>query len=262
MQLIDSHCHLDLEDFDQDRPGVIERAALAGVVQMITIGIDISTSVQAVRISEQNPSVFAAVGFHPHEAARFSSRDLDELRQLAGSSARIVGLGEIGLDYYRNISPVKAQNEAFAELIQLGIELDLPLIIHDRDAHEEVYRHLADAGAGRIGGVIHCFSGDYALARRFLDLGFHISVTGAVTFPKADELRDVAARVPLDRLLVETDAPYLAPLPYRGKRNEPAFVAHTAAAVARVRNMDVEELAAAATANTRRLFRLPEPVQP
>jgi len=255
--LTDSHCHLDLPEFDRDREEVIARAAENGVGLMITIGIDAVTSARAVALAEKYDSIWATVGWHPHEAEALTQDGLDRLKKLA-DHPRVVGFGEIGLDFYRNLSPARVQEDRLDDLIQLGLELGLPLIIHDRDAHEKVFDHLKSAGAERNGGVIHCFSGDYALARRFLDLGFYISIPGAVTFRKADVLRTVAAKTPLDRLLVETDAPFLAPVPYRGRRNEPALVRYTAAEVARLRKISLEETAEATSANARRLFRRPE----
>ncbi|MFH1135212.1 MAG: TatD family hydrolase [Pseudomonadota bacterium] len=255
MELIDTHCHLDLEDFDPDREDVIGRAREAGVVQMMTIGIDPATSARAVELARRHDFIFAAVGHHPHDAEKLDQAGLDRLRDLA-RDPKVRAFGEIGLDFFRNISPRQVQEDRFADLIELGLELGLPLIIHDRDAHEEVYRRLQAAGAGKNGGIIHCFSGDWSLARRFLDLGFMISVPGTITFPKAEALRDVVRKIPLEGLLLETDAPFLAPVPRRGRRNEPALVRYTALEAARIRNMPVEELAAATTANARRIFRL------
>jgi len=257
LTLTDSHCHLDLPEFDRDREKVIQRAADNGLGLMITIGIDAVTSARAIGLAEKYDSIWATVGWHPHEAEALTQAGLDKLKDLA-DHPRVVGFGEIGLDFYRNLSAARVQEDRFDDLIHLGLELGLPLIIHDRDAHEKVFEHLKSAGAERNGGVIHCFSGDYALARRFLDLGFYISITGAVTFRKADVLREVAAKTPLDRLLVETDAPFLAPVPHRGRRNEPALVRYTAAEVARLKNISFEETAEITSANARRLFRPPE----
>lgn len=256
MQLIDSHCHLQLKNFNSDREATLKRAREAGVVHLITIGIDVTTSAQAISLAQGYDFISATVGFHPHEADSLTATDLDSLKELA-QSPQVVGFGEIGLDFYRNLSDQRVQEERFDDLIHLGLELDLPLIIHDRDAHNQVFDHLAAAKAGQNGGVIHCFSGDYDLACRFLDLGFYISIPGTITFSKSKTLQDVAARAPLDRLLIETDAPFLAPVPKRGRRNEPAFVLYTAAEVARVRGLTLEEVAGATTANARTLFRLP-----
>ena len=257
MQLIDTHCHLDLPEFDADRDEVIARAREAGLVNMVTIGIDPTTSANAVALAMKHPDIYATVGHHPHDASALTNKGLDRLKRLA-QEPKVVGFGEIGLDFFRDRSPRKVQRDCFDDLIRLGVELSLPLVIHDRDAHIEVLEHLQAVGAALTGGIIHCYSGDYDLARKFLDLGFYISIPGTVTFPKADTVRDVAARVPLDRLLVETDAPFLAPVPKRGRRNEPALVKYTALEVARVRNMAPDDLARATTANARAVFKLPE----
>ena len=255
IELIDTHCHLDLEDFDPDREEVIARAREAGVVQMVTIGIDPQTSTRAVDLATRYDFIYAAVGHHPHDAETLDQAGMDRLRELAGHP-KVRAFGEIGLDFFRNISPQKVQEERFEDLIRLGMELKLPLVIHDRDAHEDVYRRLKEAGASEYGGIIHCFSGDWELARRFLDLGFLISVPGTITFPKSEALREVVRQVPLDSLLIETDAPFLAPVPRRGRRNEPALVKHTALEAARLREITIEELAAATTANARRIFKM------
>lgn len=256
LKLIDTHAHLDLSEFDRDREEVIQRAREAGLVHIVTIGIDVKTSERAIKLAGEYDFISAAIGFHPHDAKHLTQAALDRLRDL-GRAEEVVGFGEIGLDFYRDHSPRLDQREGFEELIRLGLELKLPIIIHDRDAHEEVYKRLAAARAGQNGGVIHCFSGDYNLARRFIDLGFHISIPGTVTFPKADTLRKVVDKLPLDALLIETDAPFLAPLPHRGKRNEPAYVKLTAAEVARVKKLSLEEIASITTANAQRLFGLP-----
>jgi TatD DNase family protein len=255
MRLIDSHCHLDLPEFDRDRDEVLDRARQAGLVHMITIGIDPATSERAIDLARTHPDVSATVGHHPHDAERLSDQDLDRLKTLA-QNPEVKAFGEIGLDFYRNLSPADVQRKRFDDLIGLGLELSLPLVIHERDAHQECYDRLASFHAGRNGGVIHCFSGDAGWAAKFLDLGFHISLPGTVTFKKAHDAHQVARMVPLDRLLIETDAPFLAPVPRRGKRNEPAYVAYTAAEIASLRKMDVDDLAESTTANARRLFGL------
>jgi TatD DNase family protein len=259
LQLIDTHCHLDLPEFDKDRESVIDRAREAGLISMITIGIDPTTSANAVALAMKHPDIFATVGHHPHDASALDAKGMDRLKRLAGEP-KVVGFGEIGLDFFRDRSPRQVQRARFDDLIHLGAELGLPLVIHDRDAHVEVLEHLQAAKSSMTGGVIHCYSGDYDLARQFLDMGFYISIPGTVTFPKAETVRDVAAKMPLDRLLIETDAPFLAPVPKRGRRNEPALVKHTAMEVARVRGMAPEDLALATTANARALFKLPESV--
>lgn len=256
MELIDTHCHLDLDEFDPDREKVIRRAREAGVVHLITIGINPASSARAVSLAGEYDFISAAIGHHPHEAKSLTPAGLARLKELAGEPG-VVGFGEIGLDFFRNISPPAVQEERFDELIELGLELGLPLIIHDRDAHQEVLGHLKAADAGQNGGVIHCFSGDWELAGNFLDLGFHLSIPGPITFPKSEALRQVAAQAPLDRLLIETDAPFLAPVPRRGRRNEPALIRYTAAEAAKVRGMPLEEFVREVAANARALFGLP-----
>ncbi len=256
LELIDSHAHLDSKQFNSDRSEVLSRAREAGLTHIITIGTDVDSSIRAIALSEKYDFVSATIGYHPHDARNLTNEKLDSLRELADSH-RVVGFGEIGLDFYRNYSPHHIQEKSFDDLINLGIELGLPLIIHDRAAHEKTFARLSDAKNKMNGGVIHCFSGDYDLARRYLDLGFHISLPGWITFPKFDSIRRVAAKIPLDSLLIETDCPFLAPVPKRGKRNEPGYVSYTALELARVRKQSVEEIASATTENARSLFTLP-----
>jgi len=257
LELIDSHAHLDLKAFDSDREEVLKRAKEAGLVHIVTIGIDVESSARAMELARENDFISATVGFHPHDAKDLTPGKLDQLRKQA-QAGPVVGFGEIGLDFFRNLSPRHIQEKAFSDLIQLGLELDLPLIIHDRDAHEKIYNHLSAVRSSLKGGVIHCFSGDYNLARRHIDLGFYISIPGTVTFPKAEALRRVVAKLPLDCLLLETDCPFLAPAPKRGKRNEPALIKFTAAEVARIKGLTVEEVAGVTTTNVRALFKLPD----
>ncbi|MEW6447769.1 MAG: TatD family hydrolase [Bacillota bacterium] len=254
MQLTDTHCHLDDERFEADRAKVIERARAAGVTQIITVGYDIDSSRRAIDLAGLLPGVFAVVGVHPHDAAAAPPDYIEVLRRLA-REPRLVAVGEIGLDYYRDLSPRPVQREVFIAQLRLARELGLPVVIHCRDAHGEVYEILKREAAG-LAGVMHCFSGSWEEAKRFLALGFHISIAGPVTFPQSTKLVEVARRVPLDRLLLETDAPYLTPVPHRGKRNEPAYLVHTAQKVAGIRGISLEELASATAENAKRLFRL------
>ncbi len=255
--LTDSHCHLDIGSFEEDCADVIERAHRAGVARMITIGASgpFEANLEAIDIAERNPSISATVGIHPHEAATVTDELLQRIEKLA-DNPRVVGIGETGLDYYYDNSPRPEQREAFRRFLDLAKRMDLPVSIHLRNADADAAEIVADEGLGSAGGVIHCFSSDADAARTFLDLGLHLSFSGIVTFKTAEPLREAARIVPSDRLLVETDSPFLAPIPYRGKRNEPALVAHTAAVLAEVRGESIDALAAQTTENTIRLFRL------
>jgi len=259
--LIDSHAHLDMPDFAEDLTAVLDRAVQAGVGAVVSVGIDAHSSQQAVALATEHPMLFAAVGCHPHHADEQDPDDLDRLIELA-SNPRVAAWGEIGLDYFRNRSSRPGQLRCFERQLDIAVELGLPVIIHDRDAHDDVLSCLRAMGDRVPRGVIHCFSGDIALARTFLDMGFYLSLPGTVTFPKAAIARDVAAQVPPDRLLLETDAPFLAPVPCRGKRNEPAFVAHTAREIASIRGVSFEDLARQTSDNTRALFHLPPVLLP
>ncbi len=255
---IDTHAHLDRDDFNSDRERVVSRAREAGVEQIITIGINLPSSGQAVAIAEQCEGVFAAVGIHPHDAKGITQETYDRLKHLA-ENPRVVAIGETGLDFFKEYSPRKEQEICFRGQIQLARKLRLPLVIHDRDAHERIIEILREERAEDIGGVFHCFSGDDALARQCLDMGFYVSIAGTITFPKATVMRDVVKRIPLDRLLIETDAPFLAPVPHRGKRNEPAYVIHVAQKVAEVKGIPAAEVARCTQKNARALFKLPYP---
>lgn len=255
--LIDSHAHLDMDDYNNDLEEVISRAVAGGVSNIISIGIDLPSSRKAIELAERYDFIYSTVGFHPHEADKTDSAQIDELARLASGSKKVVAWGEIGLDFYRNYAEVKNQIEIFALQLDKAHDLGLPVIIHDRDAHDEVMRILKLRGNKDRKGVIHCFSGDYDLAMAFIDLGYYISIPGTVTYKNAVITQDVAARIPADRLLVETDAPFLSPLPHRGKRNEPLFVKHTAQRIAELRNMEFEKLAEQTTLNAKRIFGLP-----
>lgn len=255
--LIDSHAHLEMKEFDPDRKEVIERARLAGVDCIVTVGTNPGLSRKALSIARQYENIYATVGIHPHDVAQAGDQTLDELKLLA-EDPKIVAYGEIGLDYFRNISPREKQIEMFAKQLELASELNLPVIIHDRDAHEETLSLVKSSGV--CSGVFHCFSGDWAMAKQCIDLGFYISVPGVVTFEKSKVLQEVVRKAPLDSILLETDCPYLTPVPHRGKRNEPSFIVHTAKKVAEITGLTWEDVARKAAANTRKLFRIaPEP---
>lgn len=249
--LIDSHAHLEMREFDSDRNDVIERAELAGVDCIVTVGTNPGLSRKALSIAHQYENIYATVGVHPHDVAKASDKSFDELKTLA-QDPKVVAYGEIGLDYFRNISPREKQIEMFAKQLELAQELNLPVIIHDRDAHEETLRMVKASGVRR--GVFHCFSGDWAMARQCIDLGFYISVPGVVTFDKSRVLQEVVRQAPLDAILLETDCPYLTPVPHRGKRNEPSFIIHTAKKVAEIKELPWEDIAQTAACNTRKLF--------
>jgi TatD DNase family protein len=256
--LIDSHCHLDDPRFDNDREAVLQRARAEGVTEFVTIGCDLPTSQRAVSLAQQYPPVFSSIGVHPHEAAGITPATYDALRTLA-KQPKVVAYGEIGLDYYYNFSPPEIQRQRFREQIALARELRLPVIIHSRDAKKDTLTILEEEKANEFGGVFHCFTGDLEMAKAALGLGFFISFSGIVTFPKAAELQKVAQELPLDRMLVETDSPYLTPHPYRGKRNEPAYVQHVARKIAQLRpSLTFEEVMDSTRSNAKKLFGIPE----
>jgi TatD DNase family protein len=259
VKLIDSHCHVDSKEFDPDREAVLERAAEAGVEMMMAIGTgDGPPDLEAgVRLAERYPQFVASVGIHPHDAAKASEEIYRRVRDLI-RLPKVVALGEIGLDYHYDFSPREAQEAAFREQLRIAADARKPVVIHTREAWDDTFRVLEqDWAPAGIPGIMHCFSGGVEEARRSLDLGFFLSFGGIVTYPKALNVQEVARLAPLDRMLIETDAPYLAPVPRRGKRNEPAWVAHTAAKIAELRGIPVEEVARATRANFLRLAQMP-----
>jgi TatD DNase family protein len=256
--IVDSHCHLDFDDFAQDLPAVLERARRAGLVAMICIGSgsDIATAQRAAELAAREPDLFAAVGVHPHDAAKIQDDWWPVLDRLA-RSPRVVGVGETGLDYFYEHSPRDRQAEVFRRFLGLSRSARRPFICHVRDAHEDALAILRTEPLGERGGVVHCFSGNLDHARGYLDLGLDLSFSGVLTFKNADEIRRVAAYAPLPSILVETDAPYLAPMPLRGKRNEPSFVVKTLETLALVRGIPFSHAAEATTQNAQRRFALP-----
>jgi len=257
LSLVDTHCHLDFDALAADIDDVLRRAAEAGVGRIIVPALDLANVRTVLNLTKQHDNLFAAVGIHPNSAMAWQDEWIDELHALA-RRARVVAIGEIGLDYYWDEAPVEIQHRALALQLELAAELDLPVIIHNRDAANDVLRMLAASSlAGRERpGVLHSFSADWVAAESALALGYYLGFTGPITFKKADELRDIAARAPLDRILIETDAPFLTPHPFRGRRNEPAYVRYVAEKLAEVRGLSLEEVARATTANAERLFRL------
>ena len=257
MPLIDTHAHLFDDRFRKDLPAVLDRAAAAGVTRVVCLGIDLASSRASVEIANAHPLVVAAVGIQPNHTGEAASGDWAEIVKLAESEPRVVAIGETGLDRYWDRAPFGVQEDYFARHIQLARDLRKPFVIHCRDAEADVVKALRGQEAnGPLAAVIHSFSGDLATACACLDMGLYVSFAGMVTYPTAQTLRDVAKEVPLDRLLVETDCPYLAPQPVRGKRNEPAYVAHTAALLAQVKGVSVEEIEEHTTRNARTLFAL------
>ncbi len=262
MIFIDSHCHIDGEAFDADRDVVIKRAREAGVKMMLVVGTGDATDFEnfsrVVRLAEKHENIFASVGVHPHDAKTFDAESERRLIELAKSSEKVIAWGEIGLDFYYDHSPPEVQKEIFRRQIKIANELNLPIIIHSRDADDETLEILTEECAHENfrGGIMHCFGGNPQMAESLMNIGFLISFAGNVTFKKADNLRDSARVVPLNKLLIETDSPYLAPIPFRGKRNEPMFVVETAKFLADFYNVDLKVLAKATTQNFRQLFKI------
>jgi TatD DNase family protein len=254
--LFDTHAHLHFPDFADDLPDVLARARAAGVRRFVTIGTDVETSRAAVALAAREPDVWASVGIHPHDADGATPETLGEIARLA-RAPRVVAVGEIGLDWFRNLSPREAQESAFRRQLALAREVKRPVLVHCRDAHDDVLRILGEERASDLGGIMHCFSGDVAIARRCLELGFLVSLAGPVTYRNARALPEVARWVPGDRLVIETDCPYLPPQAHRGKRNEPAYLALTAAHVAELRGEPLDTLAARLTANARAMLGVP-----
>lgn len=254
MELTDSHCHIDLPQFDGDRDELVARARAAGVTRMVIVGgVDADQGhKRALRVAEAL-GFPATAGVHPHEARLADEATWDELRGLA-HEGRLAAIGEIGLDFHYDHSPRDVQREVFRRQVRLAREVGLPIVVHTREADGETADILEQDGAAEVGGVIHCFTGREELAARALALGFHISFSGIVAFPRSEVIQKVARTTPLDRILVETDAPFLAPPPHRGKRNEPAFVVEVARKLASLRGLTLEEVARATTANCARLF--------
>ncbi len=257
MPLFDTHAHLHFPEYASDLEAVLSRARDAGIVGMVTIGTDRETNVAAVALAEQRPDVYATVGIHPHDAAEATDADFEALEAFARSSAKVVAFGEMGLDFFRNLSPRDVQETVFRRQLGLARRLGKPVVVHCRDAHPETLAILAEERVSEVGGVMHCFSADVEVAKRCLDLGLLISLAGPVTYKNARSLPDVARFVPADSLVVETDCPFLPPHPHRGQRNEPAYAAITAAKVAELRGTALDVLGDVTTYNARRLFKLP-----
>jgi len=253
--LVDSHAHLEMPEFRADLDQVLRRAKETGVSLIFTVGTEKRDWARTLEIARSNPSVYAILGVHPHNAKEVVSDTYSELKNLC-LDAKVRAVGEMGLDFFRNLSPRQVQIERFREQIALARELGLPIVVHDREAHEETLDILKSEGARDCGGIIHCFSGDEKMARAAIEMGFYISIPGTITFKNVDPFREIVRKLPLESLLVETDAPFLAPAPFRGKRNEPSYVKLTAQKVAEVKKVPFEKVAEVTTANALRVFKI------
>lgn len=255
--IFDSHTHLNAEQFNDDIPETIERAKELGVTKMAVVGFDTPTIEKSLQLSHDYSNIYSIIGWHPTEAGSYT-KNIEKKLQEQLTMPKVVALGEIGLDYYWMEDPKEVQAEVFRRQIAIAKEMNLPISIHTREALADTYQILKEEDIRDIGGIMHSFSGDFEWAKRFLDLGMHISFSGVVTFKKAQDVQEAATHVPLDRLLVETDAPYLAPVPYRGKRNEPGYTRYTVEKIAELRNFPIEEVALQTWKNAHRLFRIAE----
>jgi TatD DNase family protein len=253
--LIDSHAHLDGPRFADDLDAVLDRAAANGISHILAAGNDLESSRASLALADRYSQIYTALGVHPHEAIQVTPEVLEEIEELARVHDKVVAIGETGLDFYYDNSPRQVQKEAFRRHLQLAQRLDLPVVIHARDADEDILRIVREEYPGKqVSGVIHCFSGDRDFARQCLDLGFYLSFAGPLTFPRSEELREVVKTMPVERLLVETDCPYLAPQGHRGKRNEPALVRVTAEKVAELKNLSMEDISRITNLNVHRIF--------
>jgi TatD DNase family protein len=253
--LIDSHAHIQGKEYADHVGAVIDRAREAGVERIIAVGGagDMSSNTEAVLIADAFPNIYATVGMHPHDAKDVGSDELAKLRDLT-SHPKVVAVGETGLDYYYSHSPHDVQLRVFTQFIHMAQETDLPIVVHERDAAKDAAALLRSEGGWKLRGVVHCFTGNHEAACAYLDLGFYLSFTGIITFKNADALREVVREVPLERMLVETDSPYLTPVPHRGKRNEPAYVRFVAEMIADIKALPLEEVAEVTTRNAESLF--------
>ncbi len=254
--IIDTHAHLDMEDFESDRDDVIKRARENNVRYIITIGIDRESSIKGIKLTEKYPSLYCTVGIHPHNADSITLADIDEIARLA-SSEKVVGWGEIGLDFFKRYSAPERQMEVFEAQLKIAGDLKLPVIIHSRNAHRETYETIKKYSGLIKKGVIHCFSGDISLAMEYINMGFYISIPGTVTFKNAQKTQEVAKKIPIEYLIIETDAPFLSPAPKRGKRNEPSFIVYTARKIAELRGVEPELIEEKTTENAKELFSIP-----
>ncbi len=255
--LIDTHCHLDMDDYANDLESIVQNAANNSITGIITIGIDLESSHKAVELAKRFPGVWATIGIHPHNAANVDKDTYRQLQSLAKDKAnKVVGYGEIGLDYAKKYAPRDVQIINFEKQLDIAKELNLPVIIHDRDAHDETLDILKAHAPFPTLGVMHCFSGDIELANKIIDLGLYISIPGIVTFNKSDVMQQVAREIPLQRMILETDGPFLSPVPYRGKTNKSEYLIYTAQKIAELRGISLDDIARQTTLNSKALFRL------
>lgn len=261
MDIIDSHCHIYGEEFALEFEQLLERAAEAGVNTMLAVGADLESSNQACDLAERHDQIYCSVGIHPHDADGVTEESYRQIRELALTRRKVVAIGEIGLDFFRDRSSRTAQEEVFRRFIRMARELSLPLIIHDRDAHDRIMAILKEENASEVGGVLHCFSGDLEMALECIEMGFKISIPGTLTYPSNEALRDVVRGVKIEHLMVETDAPYLTPVPHRGKRNEPAYVRLVVEKIAELKGLSAQDVARITSFNTRRLFGIAKPAE-
>jgi len=253
--LIDTHCHLDFKDFDDDRTAVLKRSRDSGIGVIINVASSMKGTVRSIQIAEENDFIYASAGIHPHEADSVSDNDIKLFAEFL-NKPKVVAIGEIGLDYYKNITSKENQKKLFIRLLEISKDTSLPLIIHNRDAHIDMVDTLKNIIGSPVNGVMHCFSGDEKFLKTCLDMGFFISFTCNITYKNASSLREIIKLVPMDRLLLETDAPFLAPQAFRGKRNEPMYVKYVAEEVARIKGFDFNKIANMTTENARKLFKL------
>lgn len=253
--LIDSHAHLEMPEFKKDLQEVIHRAKHSGVEFIFTVGTERRDWGKTLEISHRYPFIYAILGVHPHHAKEIDSETYPLLKNLC-KNEKVKALGEIGLDFFRNLSPREVQIRGFREQIGVARELGLPIVVHDREAHQETLEILKTERAETCGGIIHCFSGDYEMARKCIEMGFYISIPGSVTFKNAERFREIVKKIPLDVLLIETDAPFLSPEPFRGKRNEPSFIQYTAQKIAEIQRISFDKVAEATTENALKVYRI------
>jgi len=257
--LIDSHAHLEMPEFEKDLHDVIQRAMDSEVSAIFTVGTEQKDWTRALEIARSYPNIYAILGVHPHNAKEIEEETYSVLRKLCRDE-KVKAYGEIGLDFFRDRSPRRVQIERFREQVGLARELRLPIVVHDREAHQETLEVLKSERAEECGGIIHCFSGDESMAKACIAMGFYISISGTITYKNAGQFQEIVRYLPLESLLVETDAPFLAPVPFRGKRNEPSHVRYTARKVAEVKKVSFEKVAEATTGNARRVFKLNDPL--